>query len=184
VLDLLVQFRHLEESTVAELKQAYGFLRRTENRLQAQADMQVHELPEDHVGRLRLAAAMGFESWDEFLKELDGIRQAVTRRFEAIFFGPQQVEVEVSRIGGVWRHEADEDSAAQLGAVGFADAESALARLAQVRETAYWRLLGDAGRARMDQLLPMVLDAAADRDNPDATLLRLLRVVEAIDRRI
>ncbi len=184
VLTLLAEYRHLSAGAVDALKEAYIYLRRVENRLQAQADQQVHELPTDPLARARLACAMGHAGWDEFIARLDEVRRVVSGHFSTVFLGPQQVETAESRIGVVWRQEQDEDAAERLTAVGFSSPADALSRLAQVRETAGWRLLGDAGRARLDQLMPMVLDAAAACENPDAVLLRLVRVVEAIDRRI
>ncbi len=64
------------------------FLRRVENRLQAFADQQVHELPEDELGRLRLAYAMGYADWEPFARVLDGHRRAVQGHFEQVFAAP------------------------------------------------------------------------------------------------
>ena len=52
VLDRLAGTGRLPAGIVAELKQAYAFLRRTENRLQAWADQQTHILPEAAPARL------------------------------------------------------------------------------------------------------------------------------------
>ena len=47
-----------------DLRAAYVFLRRLENRLQMLGDAQVHRLPEDALTRERIALAMGAPDWD------------------------------------------------------------------------------------------------------------------------
>ncbi len=77
----------LPPAAVAELAEAYAFLRRVENRLQMAEDAQTHALPEDAAGRARLAASMGFADWDAFRAALDARRRAVTARFDAVVLG-------------------------------------------------------------------------------------------------
>lgn len=181
VLQLLAEGRHVSATAVEALSDAYRFLRRVENRLQAQGDQQVHELPDDELARARLACAMGFADWDEFSAALMKVRGAVTAQFDAVFFGHDAAPDPTS---GVWRHEDDPATATALTAMGFGDAPRVAARLLEMRRGAYWRAIGDAGRTRLDQLIPAALDAAAAQTNPDETLYRLLKVIEAIDRRI
>jgi len=64
---------------VHQLSDAYRFLRRVENRLQAWRDQQTHLLPEDAEGRLRLARSMGYADWDGFAAALDRHRRRVCR---------------------------------------------------------------------------------------------------------
>ncbi|MEX0899670.1 MAG: bifunctional [glutamate--ammonia ligase]-adenylyl-L-tyrosine phosphorylase/[glutamate--ammonia-ligase] adenylyltransferase [Gammaproteobacteria bacterium] len=180
VLGLLAERRHLEAAAVDSLTDAYRFLRRVENRLQAQGDQQVHELPVDDLGRARLARAMAFPAWDEFSVALAQVRGAVTAQFEGVFFGHESAPADHN----VWRHEEGAAAGSALAEAGFSDAARVAARLLELRRGSYWRAIGDAGRARLDQLIPAALDAAAVQPNPDETLYRLLKVIEAIDRRI
>lgn len=184
VLELLAASRHISVAAAAALQDAYKFLRRVENRLQALADQQVHDLPEEPLARLRLAAAMGFNDWNAFADALAAVRASVAEHFDAVFASPDQAEDGGDPVGMVWHHEDAEGAEAALSAAGFVEPEAALTRLVELRRGAYWRSIGDDGRARLEQLLPAVLRAAAAHPNPDAVLLRLLRVVEAIDRRI
>ncbi len=180
VLGLLAEGRHLTLAAVEALTDAYRFLRRVENRLQAQGDQQVHELPDDDLGRARLACAMDYPDWDSFSAALAQVRGAVTAQFEAVFFGHDTTPPD----RGIWRHEDDEAAVSALAEAGFEEAPRVAARLLEIRRGSYWRAIGDAGRARLDQLMPAALDAAAAQPNPDETLYRLLKVIEAIDRRI
>ena len=50
------------------MSEAYEFLRNTEHAIQGYQDRQTQALPTDELGQLRLAWAMGFESWDAFFK--------------------------------------------------------------------------------------------------------------------
>ncbi|MBP6383020.1 MAG: bifunctional [glutamate--ammonia ligase]-adenylyl-L-tyrosine phosphorylase/[glutamate--ammonia-ligase] adenylyltransferase, partial [Pseudomonadales bacterium] len=59
VLELLGSLGHLPPAVVAELGEAYVFLRNTEHAIQARADQQTQALPEDEDDRLRLAFALG-----------------------------------------------------------------------------------------------------------------------------
>jgi glutamate-ammonia-ligase adenylyltransferase len=63
VLDHLANSGRLPPVAVNELKQAYEFLRRVENRLQAWADQQTHVLPETATAKLRLAFVMQYPDW-------------------------------------------------------------------------------------------------------------------------
>jgi glutamate-ammonia-ligase adenylyltransferase len=58
VLDTLAASGRLPETAVCSLQSAYEFLRRVENRLQAWADRQTHDLPDDELAKVRLAFAM------------------------------------------------------------------------------------------------------------------------------
>ena len=179
VLELLGAARQIEPAAAAELRDAYAFLRNAENRLLAQRDLQVHDLPDDELGRARLALAMGHPGWDAFADELARVRATVARHFDAVIGSDVEAPAE-----SVWRQEGEDAAAAMLAAKGFDDPVAVNARLVELRRGAYWRGLGDAGRARLDQLMPAVLEAASSHANADETLFRLLQVIEAIDRRI
>src|SRR6476661_705386 len=83
VLALLGERHLLPAEAVRELGAAYVFLRKVEHRLQYLDDAQRHELPEDAEDRSRLARMCDFPGWDEFRKELEMHRTAVSRHFEA-----------------------------------------------------------------------------------------------------
>src|SRR5690606_16608774 len=94
VLRYLGQEGQLPEFAANELIEAYAFLRRTENRLQAIDDRQTHELPSDPLSRARLALAMGFPDWDAFVKTLEVWRRKVQEHFDTVFMAPQAESAE------------------------------------------------------------------------------------------
>lgn len=66
------------------LEEAYLFLRRVENRLQAVAERQTHLLPEEPLERQRLARSMGRRTWAELQAELTRHRRVVEQAFSTL----------------------------------------------------------------------------------------------------
>jgi len=181
----------LPAQTVSELQQAYGFLRRVENRLQMVDDAQTHALPIEEKDRLRLAVAMGFPGWNDFVTALDAERRRVTNHFRNVVLGrggPAERGT-AARIEALW---ADEPSAVQveedLRGLGLADPAAAARMLLELRKSAYFRRLDEFGRRRLATLLPRILTAVAKIEERAAgagqvVLTRLLRIIESIGGR-
>jgi glutamate-ammonia-ligase adenylyltransferase len=171
---------------VDELAEGYAFLRRVENRLQAMHDRQTHELPQGAPDRRRLSTAMGFESWEGFTAELDDVRQRIHGHFEQVFTAPQDGGSGGDEPGldEIWMDQLDDRQAeAILGETGFAEPGKALAVLKAMRESNHCRALSAQGRSRLDRLMPMIVAAAGRDKRPDATLERIVRLLDAIMRR-
>ena len=187
VLERLAQKNYLPAYVVDALSDAYYFLRHTENRLQAFNDMQTHLLPEPELARASLVAAMGFESWTEFEAELKKHMKTVHEHFAQVFSAPQ-AETQVCDAqtalhalwSGVW---SEEQSIEHLSAMGFNDGAEVYRLLAQMRDSSNYRAMSKQARERLDVLIPMVLGAAVVTSDAMATVVRLLRIIEAIGRR-
>jgi len=67
--------------------------------------------------------------------------------------------------------------------MGYGDAEWVHRRLIAIREDSHYRNLPERNRARLDNLIPRVIETAARFKPANATLTRMLDVLEAIDRR-
>src|SRR5205085_10757654 len=80
-LQAIAQLELLRKKDVLELDRAYRFLRRTEHRLQIEAEQQTHTVPVEREQLQRLATSLAFESSAKFSKEL---RQEM-QRVHAIF---------------------------------------------------------------------------------------------------
>ncbi len=190
VLDRLREKELLPDYVVQELKTAYEFLRLVENRLQAWQDHQTHLLPEEPLERLRLARSMGFDDWESFSTVLDQHRQRVQGHFEKVFSTPhaeqeQNDEQEENLLQSLWRQRLDGEQAIDLLAKsGFeADASDALKMLDGFRQSHACRGQGQRGQQRLDQLMPVLLQAVAATEEPVTVLERLLQLLEAIARR-
>jgi glutamate-ammonia-ligase adenylyltransferase len=87
-LTALAQVGVLPRPQCEELRAAYAFLRRAENRLQMEGERQTHRLPGDARACERLARAMGYTDADAraaFDRALDGQRQRIRAIFTALF---------------------------------------------------------------------------------------------------
>ncbi len=171
----------LPARAVSELDAAYRFLRQVENRLQAWRDEQTHLLPADEAGRLRLARSMGYREWAPFEAELEAHRQRVHGHFPAVFAAGEESP---SPLAAVWLAEADEERLhALLAEAGFRRTAEVLRRLEAFRGSGACRALTAGARARLDRLMPRLLEAAGRSEDPEEVLERLLRLLQAVVRR-
>ncbi|MDA8363156.1 MAG: bifunctional [glutamate--ammonia ligase]-adenylyl-L-tyrosine phosphorylase/[glutamate--ammonia-ligase] adenylyltransferase [Gammaproteobacteria bacterium] len=185
ILAILGRRGDLTPEAAKDLDAAYEFLRRTENRLQMAEDRQTHVLPQDAVEQLRLSVSMGFGDWVDFHAELSRHMARVHGYFEQVFIAPQVGSVpEGVGLAGVWLETVDGVTAVQqLMQAGFRDAPSILDILRGLRQSRQYDELSAEGRERLDRLMPLLLGAAALSADPEATLTRLVTLIEAIARR-
>ncbi len=186
VLNLLGEKDLLPEYVVHELTAAYVFLRLVENRLQAWQDHQTHLIPEEPVARLRLARSMGFEDWDGFFAVLEQHRQLVQGHFAKVFAAPHaEQEQEENPLQTLWRQRLGlEQAITALAEAGFQqDAATAWKMLDDFRSGSSCRGQGQRGQQRLDQLMPLLLQAVAETEEPLIVLERLLKLMESIARR-
>jgi glutamate-ammonia-ligase adenylyltransferase len=185
VLQILQERDLMPDYVVRELTEAYNFLRLLENRIQAWQDRQTHLIPDDERGRLRLARAMGYGDWDTFAPLLESHRKRVQGHFDMVFAAPQtESEEESQPLSGVWLGTTDEEAAiASLGTLGFEDGVAAFGLLATFRDSHACRRLSAKGRERLDQLMPMLLEAVGHSEWADLALPRVLTLLEAVVRR-
>lgn len=169
--------------TVDELSRAYCFLRDLENRLQAIADRQTHELPTTSIDRARLTLAMGYKNWDALYAALELQRKVVKADFDEI------LGHERNRAGdqaGAPGFEPDDDGKTALFEIAediFADPAAAVARIDALRSSALYQRMDEVGRQRLDRLLPAMLLACAGAGNASLALDGMLKLIEAIGRR-
>ncbi len=186
-LPLLASNRLLPTQVVAELRSAYTFLRRLENRLQMLADAQEHQLPKDSLTRERIALAMGAPDWPSFMAELDGHRARVSRHFEGVISGGAQkldrstVKVDLGRF---WETHAEHAALADsLTRAGVPEAEEAARLLLELRSSPLVRKLDEPGRKRLQALLPALMADIAASAAPLPVLRRVLKIIDAIGQR-
>ena len=163
----------LSADVVADLDAAYVFLRNLEHRLQYLDDQQTQDLPDNEEDRQVIAEAMGYADYAALMVDMDRHRALVGAQFEQIFASPDAAQ------SLLWREGMNiEELARELARLGF----SALSaeRLMQLRQ----RQLSDDARQRVDVLIPQFIALSAECNDPDATLARLLNLLDAIMRRV
>jgi len=184
VLDKLGRQSLLTEQASAELRDAYCFLRRVENRLQAWADQQTHELPSTSGAREVLALAMNCNGWSALSQALQRTRRRVHEHFEAVFAAPHaegEADDPFMRDAvSLWNAELESDAAHSfLGEMGVRDPAPVLDAIQGLGRYAE-RSMGAGARRRLDQLMPLLLGAAREADDPGTVVVRVIEILEAI----
>jgi glutamate-ammonia-ligase adenylyltransferase len=181
VLALLAGRGLLPSAAVAELSQAYVFLRNLEHRLQYLDDQQTHTLPANAGDQARVARGMGYADYDAFTNALGRHRDTVARHFDAIF---TEAPAAQHTLAPLWINSGDATAGvAHLGTLGFQRAQELQARLAHMHDSARYRQMPASSQSRFDRLIPLAIESAAGDSNADATLERLLAFLEGISRR-
>ncbi len=190
ILKELEELELLPSRVVGELRGgAYVFLRNLEHALQGMEDKQTQVLPEDALSCARVARIMGFDSWEDCLSALDEHRSRVARHFADIIATEEQDDADEGGVDDgcyeLWLAEMDEASAlGWLEQSGFEDPDGSYKRLTSLRDSRTVQTLQtQGGRKRLNQFVPLLINALMDVENPSETLDRVLQLVEAILRR-
>ncbi len=180
VLRQLGEMAQLPALVVAALDEAYVFLRNLEHRLQYLDDNQTQELPDRSEDREIIANAMGQADFSALQNELDRHRALVSRQFEQIF-GSQQAGLNDLQL---W-HEGitAEELNNHLGKLGYHNPQDTAQYLLQLRASNRYLQLPEMSRQRLDKLVPQFITLCVQYGDPDATLSRLLNLLEAVSRR-
>ncbi|BBP05295.1 glutamate-ammonia-ligase adenylyltransferase [Sulfuriferula plumbiphila] len=183
VLPLLAARGLLPENAVAELQAAYVFLRNLEHRLQYLDDAQTQMLPTQPDDRTRIATSMGFTDYPAFLAALNAHRTQVSRHFDQVFAAPQ-ADSGSHPLAGLWQGALEHaDALATLAGLGYTAPAEVCNRLRQIRTSIRYTTLPASNRARFDTLMPALIEVAASCNPPDATLARILDLLETVARR-
>lgn len=209
VLALLQNKALLSATVVDELSTAYVFLRHCEHRLMYVEDQQTQDLPKQDEAKIRLAKAMNFSDWASFYAQLEHHRINVQRHFDAVFQISQSIQhslIEATapstpsaqskseNVKALWQALADlkrtglqaietqqVEQALQL--LGYQDAKESLRRLQSLTASAKYQQLPVLSIQRFNAVMPSVIELAADENNPDITLLRMIDLLSSICRR-
>jgi glutamate-ammonia-ligase adenylyltransferase len=171
-LAALAEEGYVAEDDARELADAYRFLRKLEHRLQMVRDLQVHELPEDPAARSVLARSMGLAGAAELQAEYERRTGLVRGLHERLFYRPL-LEAFAGRAGP--RPGVDRDATEELLAgLGFRHPPAAYEVLQRIVDPA------DRTGKVLGNVFPVMAPALALAANPDAALMRLERVADAL----
>jgi glutamate-ammonia-ligase adenylyltransferase len=186
VLPRLVGRHGLDAPEADALADAYRFLRRLENFIQAIRDRQTHDLPTDSLDRERLCLAMGFSGWDSLLERVDEVRRTVSDAFDAIAFreGVESGEVPRLRLAELWESAAGEESWAQaLEEQGLAQAGQVAKQLVAFAAAPATRQVDVVAGQRLQVFIPALVLQVRDCKEPATAMARVLGIVERVLRR-
>lgn len=186
----LVTLELLPAQVVDELRDDYVFLRDLEHALQAQQDRQTQTLPNDPENQARLAMAMQLPDWSALRESLSARRERVRQHFDAVVADPDDEDSPEERESTddaawrqLWQGEMDDAEAERvMSAAGF-ELPDALRRLQQFRNSRGVQSMQRIGYERLEAVMPMLLEAAAESDTPTMALERVLPLIEAVLRR-
>ncbi|OLO13086.1 bifunctional glutamine synthetase adenylyltransferase/deadenyltransferase [Chromohalobacter japonicus] len=174
------------------LRSDYAFLRDLEHALQAQKDRQTQTLPEDSLGRERLALALDMADWPALVARLDEARGRVREHFDAVIAPPEEEDDERNtaedasheELGALWREELTLAEAREtLTTLGFETPEATFKRLAGLHRSRAVATMQRIGFERLDALMPLLFEAVSESHAPDVALERVLPLIEAVLRR-
>jgi len=187
ILELLEQGGYLPGGVRSELDQAYRFLRNTEHAIQAFNDAQTQALPDLDYPRAALHAAMGFSDWDSFYQALQQHREKVSHHFNNVIAQPED-ENEERKVADVWNdlwiQETEQPQAENwLKEAGHEDPAAVYQKLQQLKDSNVIQRMQSIGHERLNQFMPLLLQAVTEASHPSTTLLRILPLVESVLRR-
>lgn len=188
MLKILVEKRQIEQPISEQLLISYTFLRNLEHRLQYLDDAQTHSLPASPEDMLIIAKAMGFDSSEALLDELQKHRQFVASQFDAIFSDKSAEEETVVLDHPLSLNQDEKEQLlsieSKVAQLGFLETKPVAQRIIAFWKTNRIQTLTDAVRNRLLTLINHVLPQVSKNcKNPIQTFSRLLDFFESIARR-
>ncbi|HCY83725.1 MAG TPA: bifunctional [glutamate--ammonia ligase]-adenylyl-L-tyrosine phosphorylase/[glutamate--ammonia-ligase] adenylyltransferase [Desulfobacteraceae bacterium] len=186
VLDLLKESGQINARTCEDLKTAYRFLRRVENRLQEYQDRQTHDIPEDPVQREILALSLGYDTYKVFQIELSRIQQLVHHHFSQLLVEGDAEEDDAGNqdLTQIWANLNDPQFLPDSIAIaGYEDPDQVLSLLRSLAGHPNTQRLTPNGRQKLARLVPRLVKKAGRASDAKAVLNKLIDLVITIERR-
>lgn len=186
VLDLLEANQSINETTRNDLKSAYSFLRMVENRLQAYADLQTHDIPENEDQKIILALSMGYSHWADFETNLSHHMARVHHHFNQLLLTEDEEKPEkpVQALKELWININDPQYSADAMAIqGFKNPDRVLGILRSLEEHPNTQRLTANGRKKLGRLIPAMVRKIGTQDEPETLLVKLIDLIITIERR-
>jgi [glutamine synthetase] adenylyltransferase / [glutamine synthetase]-adenylyl-L-tyrosine phosphorylase len=177
-LDALADLDRIERGTAVEMAGAYRYLRRLEHRLQMVNDQQTHAIPKTDEQVEQIAAFMGCPDGASFRQELLDVLGLVESRYAALF-------EEEPNLGGAGTlvftgAENHPETVETLEKMGFRDGGSISTMIRRLHHGRYRATRSVRSRELLTELMPRLLQAFADRGNPDAAFARFDAFLSAL----
>lgn len=186
VLDLLQDHNCIQRSVKQALKNAYVFLRKVENRLQEYADLQTHEIPNSREQKMILSLSMGYQSWQDFEKNLVRHLETVHHHFSQLLVSEEQEHVnkEIQDLKELWININDPQFVADSKFIhGYKEPERVLGILGSLEEHPNTKRLTPNGRKKLERLIPVLVSKISRQDDPETILIKIIDLIITIERR-
>src|SRR5438093_4171661 len=162
-LRAIAELELLPSSEARALDESYRFLRRIEHRLQIEAERQTHSIPDDPEKRERLARSLGFDSAATLLADLQASNERVREIFHHLI--------------------ASGTAAPAVNLDIFSDPARATRTLNELAQGSVSFHVAPRTRQIFRRLRPLLLEELVQCADPDATLIAIVRFVEAFGLR-
>jgi len=161
---------HVARHAADELIEAYGFLRRTEHRLQMIDDKQTHSVPETEAGAAALATFLGYPDFKAFEAALLQRLRCVEGHYAHLF---EEAPSLAGPGGNLVFTGTDDDPGTleTLAALGFKDPSAAAGIVRRWHHGRYRSTTSPRARELLTELMPTLLKALGDTAAPDQALL-------------
>jgi [glutamine synthetase] adenylyltransferase / [glutamine synthetase]-adenylyl-L-tyrosine phosphorylase len=163
-----------------ELTSAYTFLRRVEHRLQMIADEQTHSLPADAESVERFARFFGYNSRDDFAKDLLAHLNCVQSHYGRLFEGDPQAETAPDVNYGAGPE--DQRLVDHLLNLGFKKPRLAAETIQRWVAGEYRVFKVDATRQAFQEFVPDLIRGLSRAEEPDDAVLAFDRFLQALQR--
>lgn len=187
VLDLLQTHNCINRSVKQDLKKAYRFLRMVENRLQIYADLQTHDIPENHDRQKILALSMGYDAKNAFIKDLKHHMKQVHFHFSQLLVSTEDEgqDSKIEDLKELWVNISDPgfDGSSSISIEGFKNPDKVLRILQSLEEHPNTKRLTSSGRKKLARLIPVLIIKIGRQNESDAVLVRLIDLIITIERR-
>ncbi|MEZ9266210.1 bifunctional [glutamate--ammonia ligase]-adenylyl-L-tyrosine phosphorylase/[glutamate--ammonia-ligase] adenylyltransferase [Vibrio splendidus] len=173
----------LETKEVGHLREAYLFLRRLENLLQAMSDKQTQTLPDGELEQLQLAVAMQFADWDSLITATRVHMANVHTVFEDLI-GVDEDDANpiASHFSELWDMAHKQDVIEQVleHDIAIANPLEAAKTIIQFKADLAKKTLGPRGREVLNRLMPKVFQALYTAKDAEFGLSRVLHLLHKI----
>ena len=185
VLPNLVGSRGLSAQSAECLQQAYRFLRRVENFIQAIRDQQTHDLPRDAADQARLYLAMRYPDWKALQSDLTQHRAVISREFDKVAFRDDVDDSPLQKqVARAWESTASEEEWRELlRRADTKDSAELAAHLVSFARAATTQQIDSIAMDRLQRFMPALVLEIIGSEKPLSALKRTLSVVERILRR-
>ena len=165
VLDTLVEHGRVAAETAGQLKEAYGFLRRIEHRLQMVDDKQTHEIPKTDDKVEEIAIFSGYDDTASFGKALLDRLHCVEQHYGNLFGDSEDLGGKGSLV--FTGNELHPDTQATLEGMGYTDPSKVFNTVRIWHHGRYRATRSERSRQLLTELMPQLLHALASTANPD-----------------
>lgn len=176
----------LSREEVEHLREAYLFLRRTENCLQALADKQTQTLPDNVTEQIQLATAMQCASWHELTQAISAHMMKVHQVFDDLIGEDEEECSSVEKhFYELWDMTYDQDLLLNILTtdITIENPEAAVKTIGTFKADLAKKTLGPRGREVLNRLMPKVFQALFSNKDAVFGLPRVLNLLHKIATR-